>query len=119
MAAHLCRSTICAGERRHVPLAASPPVSTCRAVEGHVRRLKIHAQDRPSGAGRFGSLPTFFVIRALYRAKGHRRSRAASIHSPVYIGAKATAVAAVNVEHAITAAEQLPAGRTGPEGEEK
>jgi hypothetical protein len=26
--------------------------------------LKIHAQDRLTGAGRFGSLPTFFVVEA-------------------------------------------------------
>jgi hypothetical protein len=58
--AYLCRSSISAGERRQVPLQRPFPVSTCAAVEGHVGHLKIHAQDRPTGAGRIGSLPTFF-----------------------------------------------------------
>jgi hypothetical protein len=118
MAAHLCRSNdfalVSAGT---FPLQRPFPVSTCPAVEGPVTRLKIHAQDRPSGAGRFGSLPTFFAIKALYRGKGHGRSHAAPIHAPVYIGAEATAVAALD-EHGIRAVEQLPAGPTGPEVEE-
>jgi hypothetical protein len=58
--AYLCRSSIGAGERRHVPVQRPSPVSTCVAVEGHVDHMKIHAQDRPTGAARVGSLPTFF-----------------------------------------------------------